>query len=134
MAHSPAAPVCNVEQVSWDFINFIRVHQLQIEGGRGSWVTKQKVTIEKMRTVAILILAVAAIAAQGETRVFKVSGTGWNSYNGLYAEDEAGTHFTKIGGADSEGNHGYLWHDQGRWKIAWGKTFYKESNLVYFYN
>ena len=94
-------------------------------------MVKVSVTIEKMRAVTILILAVAARAAEGETRVFQVSGA--FGYTGLYAEDEAGTNFTKIGGADSQGNHGYLWNDQGRWKIAWGKTFYKESNLVLYY-
>ena len=93
---------------------------------------KVSVTIEKMRTVTILILAVAARAAEGETRAFLVSGGG-SSYYSLYAEDEAGTHFTKVGPADSAGYHRYLWHDQGTWKIVYGKTFNKESNVVEYY-
>ena len=84
-----------------------------------------------MRTVTILILAVAARAAEGEPRVFLVSGTG--IYNGLYAEDEAGTHFTEVGPADIAGDHGYLWHDQGRWKLGYYTTFNKESIWVQYH-
>ena len=53
-------------------------------------MTKQKasVIIEKMRSVALLILAVATRAADGETRVFLVSGIGDNNFNRLYAEYE----------------------------------------------
>ena len=95
-------------------------------------MTKKKVsvTIKKMRTVTILILAVAARAAEGETRGFLVSGA---YYDGLYAEDEAGTHFTGVGPANSDGVYGYLWHDQGRWKHGYGETFNKESNVVFYY-
>ena len=66
-------------------------------------MVKVSVITEKMRTLTILILAVAARAAVGQTRLFKVSEAHYLFYNGLYAEDEAGTHFTKVGGADSDG-------------------------------
>ena len=94
-------------------------------------MVKVSVTIEKMQAVTILILAVAARAAEGETRLFLISGTGVSGYNGLYAEDEAGTHFKRVGGADNiTGDHRYLWNYQGRWKIGLGETFNKETKFV----
>ena len=86
-----------------------------------------------MQAVTILILAVAARAAEGETRVFLISGTGVSGYNGLYAEDEAGTHFTKVGPADNDG-YRYLWYNQGqgRWQQEFGNTFSTESSGVFY--
>ena len=87
LTHPLAAPVCGASQLLLYQLN--QSSPAEDRGGRGSLVMKKKVsvTIEKMRTVTILILAVVARAAEGETRLFKVSGD--DLFDGLYAADEA---------------------------------------------
>ena len=104
----------------------------------GSLVTKQKVSMifEKMLAVTIFILAVTARPAEGGTKVFLVIGSYYNDYNdydGFYAEDDAGSHFKRLGLANKRGYHMYLWQDGARWKLGYGETFSKEGNSVRLY-
>ena len=77
------------------------------------------------------ILILAATAA-GETRVFQVNGAE-SFFNGPYAEDEAGTIFTRFGQPESAGK---LWYDEakGSWIIGFGKAFEKEIIVYYVYS